>query len=131
MNNVQHIKHMGIYLLIGIYSFVLLKPLIPFATDFIAHTFYALEHNTTVHFENGAYHVHKEVASETKNQDGQPTENNSYDFGAKIDAHYLSEIFSIQNNWIKAAISDKKNILKNDPFLHETSLKTTYPPPQV
>ena len=131
MTNFQHIKHMGIYLLIGIYSIVLLKPLLPFAQDFIAHTFYATEHTATVHFENGKYHVHKEVETAAKNQKKQSKENNTANSNLKIDAHYLSDILDLPKSTIRFHLTKEKIPLKGNLFLLETNLKTPYPPPQV
>lgn len=131
MTNFQHIKQMGIYLLIGIYSIVLLKPLLPFAQDFIAHTFYATEHTATVHFENGKYHVHKEVETAAKNQTKQSKENNSANSNLKIDAHYLSDILDLPKSTIRFHLTKEKIVLKDIVFRLENNLKTPYPPPQV
>lgn len=131
MTSIQHIKLLGIYLLIGIYSIVLLKPLLPFAQDFIAHTFYATEHTATVHFENGKYHVHKEVETAAKNQNNPSKEKRTTSFDAKIDVHFICEPLILQTNNIPANANNAKIYLKNDDRLTENRLKTPYPPPQV
>ncbi|HAO47748.1 MAG TPA: hypothetical protein PLZ45_16265, partial [Ferruginibacter sp.] len=44
----------------------ILRPLSPYITDGIAHIFYYTQHMATVHYENGKFHVHKEVADDEK-----------------------------------------------------------------
>ncbi|MCW3071700.1 MAG: hypothetical protein JWO44_1590 [Bacteroidetes bacterium] len=62
------IKKAVVYALLCIYGFALLKPVMPLANDIIAHTFYKMEHLATVHFENGKYHVHQELAAAEQQQ---------------------------------------------------------------
>jgi hypothetical protein len=38
-----------------------LRPLAVMVQDAIAHTFFRLQHTATVHYENGHYHLHKEL----------------------------------------------------------------------
>ena len=59
------------YLLLVSYAIVLLKPVLPILTDFIAHAFYKYEHIATVHKENGKTHLHYELqkASEETGND--------------------------------------------------------------
>jgi hypothetical protein len=45
---------------------MLLKPLLPVLSDTAAHIFLYSEHVATVHFENGKYHVHKEMNEAAK-----------------------------------------------------------------
>jgi hypothetical protein len=40
------------------YSIVMLKPAIPYVSDFVGHVFFYAKHMATVHKENGKYHVH-------------------------------------------------------------------------
>ncbi|MGL5889352.1 MAG: hypothetical protein ACRC3B_05670 [Bacteroidia bacterium] len=49
------------------YASVLLRPLVPVVSDFLAHTFWSSEHIATVHYENGHYHVHYELKEINKN----------------------------------------------------------------
>ncbi len=59
------------YLLLVSYAIILLKPVLPYVTDFIAHAFYKYEHIATVHKENGKTHLHYELqkASEESGTD--------------------------------------------------------------
>lgn len=50
-----------VYILLGIYAFALIRPIIPVVKDVIAHVFFEIDHMATVHYENGKYHVHKEL----------------------------------------------------------------------
>jgi hypothetical protein len=52
------------FLMLIVYIFAILKPLAPLAKDFFAHTFDQTNHMATVHFENGKYHVHKEMVAD-------------------------------------------------------------------
>jgi hypothetical protein len=66
------IKKVIVYALLCVYSFALLKPLMPIANDIIAHTFYKIEHISTIHYENGRYHLHAELSEDnTKNNTSQ------------------------------------------------------------
>ena len=66
----RHIKKVIVYTFLCIYSFALLKPIMPVVDDVIAHTFYKMQHLATVHFENGKYHVHTELANDASQQKG-------------------------------------------------------------
>ena len=39
----------------------MLNPVSPFIADTFEHIFYYTQHMATVHYENGKYHVHKEL----------------------------------------------------------------------
>lgn len=54
-------------LLLVCYSALLLRPLLPVLEDFTAHIFWNSEHMATVHYENGKYHVHVEIAKAEEN----------------------------------------------------------------
>lgn len=61
-------KQLAILLLLC-YTLVWLRPLVPVVSNWLAHTFWLSEHITTVHYENGHYHVHyelKEISEDTK-----------------------------------------------------------------
>ena len=48
------------YLLLFSYTSSIVMPILPFAKDLIAHSFWVYEHISTVHLENGKYHTHFE-----------------------------------------------------------------------
>lgn len=43
------------------YLVILVKPILPHVSDFLAHAFWKYEHIATVHQENGTSHVHYEL----------------------------------------------------------------------
>ncbi len=54
-------KKVFVYIVLSVYVFAQVKPLAIIAEDFLAHTFWRVQHMATVHFENGKYHVHAEL----------------------------------------------------------------------
>lgn len=54
-------------LLLVCYAALLLRPLLPVLQDGMAHMFWNSEHMATVHYENGKYHVHVEIAKSEEN----------------------------------------------------------------
>jgi mannose-6-phosphate isomerase class I len=65
-------KQLAIILLFC-YASVLLRPLVPVVSDFLAHTFWSSDHIATVHYENGHYHLHYELKEIHKN-DSDPVQ---------------------------------------------------------
>jgi hypothetical protein len=59
-------KQLAIIMLLC-YASVMLRPLVPVVSDFLAHTFWNSEHIATVHYENGHYHLHYELKEINKN----------------------------------------------------------------
>ncbi|MEP7108821.1 MAG: hypothetical protein ABI760_12585 [Ferruginibacter sp.] len=59
------------YILLFVYTTLLVKPVLPFINDFASHIFNYSEHMATVHFENGKYHVHYELQQNTKKANPQ------------------------------------------------------------
>ncbi|MGQ0830000.1 MAG: hypothetical protein ACT4ON_16555 [Bacteroidota bacterium] len=69
----QDIKKAVVRALLCVYCFALLKPVMPLIDDVVAHTFYKMQHIATVHYENGKYHVHAELAEHSDHQDKKGT----------------------------------------------------------
>ncbi len=61
-------KRIPLYILLLSYSALMLKPVSPYISDTIAHIFYYAQHMATVHYENGKFHVHKEVIAAAKEE---------------------------------------------------------------
>ena len=61
-------KRIPLYILLLSYSALMLKPVSPYISDTIAHIFYFAQHMATVHYENGKFHVHKEVIDVAKEE---------------------------------------------------------------
>jgi hypothetical protein len=50
MNLVINIKQqVTLYLLLAVYAFALVRPILPVVTDVVAHTFFKMQHMATVH----------------------------------------------------------------------------------
>jgi hypothetical protein len=64
-------KQVALYIILFSYSMVMLKPVVPYINDAIAHIFYYTQHMATVHYENGKYHVHREVMDNAKKEASQ------------------------------------------------------------
>lgn len=54
------------YILLFAYTTSTVMPVLPYATDALAHTFWLYQHISTVHYENGNYHSHYEAATIAK-----------------------------------------------------------------
>lgn len=44
-------------------------PVLPYAADVVAHTFWKYQHISTVHYENGQYHAHYQSVTLSKKMD--------------------------------------------------------------
>ena len=64
-------KNFLLYLFFFTYTASILKPVVPYISDLIAHSFYYAEHVKTVHFENGKYHLHKEIVKNALDNEAQ------------------------------------------------------------
>lgn len=60
-------------LMLGVYVFGMIKPVMPLVKDVLAHTFFKAGHMATVHYENGRYHLHMELNEEAKANDSKQT----------------------------------------------------------
>lgn len=58
-----------LYLLLVVYAVNMVKPVLPYVKDTVSHIFWYAEHGSTVHFENGRYHVHAEAMKQIKKTD--------------------------------------------------------------
>ncbi len=50
--------------MILVFALVMLKPVMPYISDTVAHVFWYSQHMATVHYEDGKYHVHKEAVAD-------------------------------------------------------------------
>jgi hypothetical protein len=48
---------------------VMLRPVSPYIADTFEHIFNYTQHMATIHYENGKYHVHKELVDNAKKND--------------------------------------------------------------
>ena len=68
-------KQIALYIILFSYSMVILKPVSPYISDAVEHIFNYTQHMATVHYENGKYHVHKELVNNDKKN--SPAKENS------------------------------------------------------
>lgn len=121
----ENIKKTFVQLLLCVYVFALVKPVVPAITDFIAHHFWESEHISTVHYENGKYHLHIELAQQA---DENKTEKNTNAPGDEFLALHLKSDAPLFE-----AYSNPKTIF----FLPETQqpaevvIQAVIPPPEA
>ncbi|MDQ3048269.1 MAG: hypothetical protein M3R27_12030 [Bacteroidota bacterium] len=83
----QLYKKTAIYALICIYSFALIRPIVPVVNDLVAHVFYKMEHMSTIHFENGQYHIHSELKESSEKT---PLSSKRTFSGEKLSFHFFA-----------------------------------------
>jgi UDP-N-acetylglucosamine:LPS N-acetylglucosamine transferase len=123
----NHIKRTFIYALLCVYALGLLKPIVPVVNDAIAHTFYKLEHISTVHYEDGKYHLHAELeqeANDMKKEAGNTVPSSAYE---ALSNHINNDMFKINSYF---TISQIINSYKTQVTLGVLT-KISTPPPQV
>lgn len=64
-------KKIALYIVLLSYSLVIIKPVSPYFSDAVAHIFYYTQHMATVHYEDGSFHVHKEVMEKSAQSEKQ------------------------------------------------------------
>ena len=80
-----------LHIILFSYAIVMFKPAFPYLNDVIAHALFLQQHLATVHFENGKYHVHKE---EAKNSNEENSGKNSLPEKKKTTTEeYVDSIF--------------------------------------
>ena len=116
-----------LYLLLFSYASIILKPVMPSVSDFVAHVFWYSEHMATVHYEHGKYHVHYEYADAAKKDNA--AKNNS---GVKPEDSSKEHLISNKSCLLSNPLQVIKNsfaIFSSD--LTVATLKNDYPPPRA
>lgn len=114
------------YLLLFAYSTIILKPILPYTSDIIAHVFWYKDHIATVHSHNGKFHVHKEVIEAEKNSNSEKDSTI-----LKKDVSATDHIITKELTISKEEISIPKYFYSLSPALTHTFLSADYPPPKV
>jgi len=118
-------QRIALYIVLFSYSMVMLKPVSPYIADTFEHIFNYTQHMATIHYENGKYHVHKELVDNAKKNNPAKDnatakkENSANDhivFQQKQSTELLPVLISFQ---IISASSLRNNYLAGD-----------YPPPR-
>jgi hypothetical protein len=105
---------------------VMLKPLLPYATDFIGHVLFKAQHMATVHYENGQYHVHKEIAKNTKEETNDKNTNNNKN-NNKPNEHIV--FFSL-SDFCYTSINERLYKPMSTPIVLTGNHQCNYPPPR-
>lgn len=107
------------------YSMVMLKPVLPYITDFFAHALFFKDHMLTVHAHQGKYHAHAAVAEGAKNDQSEKATSN-FKKGSQDADHIITPITSG---------SVVKIFTKTFPLftcsLHTVVSSLDYPPPRL
>ncbi len=120
-------KKLLLHIILVSYAIVMFKPVFPYVEDFIGHVLFYKNHMATVHLENGKYHVHAEVAKDTKEENSNKSTSN-----VKKQATSNDHI----------VVANKAAIIFNASTVHKYSLATcsdlpagnlsyNYPPPRI
>ena len=122
-------KKLLLSILLMCYTVVMLKPVLPFMADFIGHVFFYTQHMATVHYENGAYHVHYETAKDVKEEKSDKSTSSA----AKKDNssnEYIITATKQQPAFI-ATLKDASYALTATPSLASSIAQNNYPPPRL
>jgi hypothetical protein len=119
-------KQIALYIILFSYSVLMLKPISPYISDTVEHIFNYTKHMATVHYENGKYHVHKDLVNEAKKNDpakenSTAKKENSTNDHIAIQQKQSLQIFPAN---ITHQISASANLLNN-------YLAADYPPPRA
>lgn len=114
------------YLLLFTYSTIILKPLLPYTSDILAHIFWYKDHIATVHSHHGKFHVHKEIIDAAKSTNSEKNSTTlKKDFSAND--HIVSKELNISNR----DNFDPRYFCSTFSLLIYTYLNSDYPPPKV
>ncbi len=80
------------YYLMLLYITVMLKPLLPIATDWWSHEFNEIEHISKVHAVYGSHHLQKEVA-DTSSENDHNKDQNAAKSEDQLSFHVSPEIY--------------------------------------
>jgi hypothetical protein len=119
-------KSAAAYYLLLFYAIALLKPVIPFVTDFFSHTFALEQHLSNVHHHDGTSHVHKEIAEGVSQpQDEQKTPSGTFD---PVSVHVIAA-----ENYSFHAANEDRVILTQRMFTYFPTpcMRVISPPPKA
>jgi len=91
MTNNKNIKKIFMQFLLCVYVLALVRPLAPAVNDFLGHHFWKTEHLSTVHYENGKYHLHIELAKNANENRTERPGNTSQGVDEFLASHLKSE----------------------------------------
>lgn len=119
-------KKLILYIVLLSYTVVMLKPVLPYVSDFIGHVFFYAQHMATVHVENGKMHIHKEIVDNAKKAASQKELPSSQKDNSTNDHIILQQKESIPNPDLK-----KIHQIPSTSALLYNFLTGEYPPPRA
>ena len=120
-------KKVLLYIVLFSYAIVMFKPALPYVSDFIGHVLFYQQHLATVHFENGKYHLHKEVAKNIKEENSGK---NSLPEKKKITTEEYTGALS-KASLLYSSINDVAYGSYPQQHNYSPYLPYNYPPPRV
>lgn len=114
------------YLLLFAYSTIILKPILPYTSDTIAHIFWYKDHMASVHSHEGKLHVHKEVIEAAKSS--SPEKDSTI---LKKGTSATDHIITKELNIVKEVAFMSRAFFSLSTTLPHTFLSADYPPPKV
>ena len=121
-------KKLLLHIILLSYAVVIFKPVLPYITNFAGHVFFYSHHMATVHYENGQYHLHYEVAKDSKEEKSDKETVPSLKKDNSSNEHTISA-FTKYNFFISDLLN--KYSLSSTPAIVSGSVKNNYPPPRV
>jgi hypothetical protein len=107
------------------YIIVMIKPVMPYITDGIAHLLFFKDHVETVHSHHGKLHIHAELAAAEKSS--SPEKNNTIQKKYSFDNEYLI----LKKNKF-TPFSTSANLFKGLKFHQkDVCMNTDFPPPKM
>jgi hypothetical protein len=94
------VKKLAVYILLSVYLFAQLKPFAIMTSDFLAHTFWKVQHLSTVHYENGHYHLHSELKNSAEDAD-----KDTHEKSASLEKDYETTAQGISRSKIEPQLS--------------------------
>jgi hypothetical protein len=121
----KHIQKVSTRLLLCLYTFAMLKPILPIIKDGLSHLLYEQKHMATVHYEKGKYHLHVELVNTAKDKTHKQT--NTSVFFESVHQH-LSE--KTNKPSLFPHVQSHSFVYSNQVYLFDCSTILT-PPPKV
>ncbi len=121
-------KKLLLHIILFSYAIVMFKPAFPYVEDFIGHVLFYKQHMAAVHYENGKYHVHAEVAKNTKEDNSDKSTSSSKKQNTSID-HIVVVTPATETNVVVTSIH--KYPLHSNHNLLAGNLSYNYPPPRI
>ncbi len=119
-------KKIALYIMLFSYAVIIIKPVVPYVADAVAHVFYYSQHMATIHYENGKLHVHKEVIDQNKQSQKQAETPAS-----KKDNSITDHINITDKNTVNTVVNSSEYSLSLAASIPKQYLQGDFPPPRI